>query len=489
MEPEEAVPLFDVQTSQFLSTRKNVLVTHEYSSSFTAFAVTINYIIGAGVLGLPYAFYRAGIPLTLLTLLFFFCFTVIGCWWVIEVLARAHGVVTAADSCFAHNRANPPRHRIGRVIYSYTETCELFGGPVAKWFCQLVLILYSVGCMWAFTATFASSLASVIFTYAVETEECNIYTAHSIDCDFTYYGCIALFALITIPLTLMDIAEQQSLQVALTIYRFVVFGIIAITVAVGLATHGPQHPGASDLLDLKWSGFGLMFPSAAFALNVHYNLPDALTPTKNKSHLKWIAMAAQLVSLLFYVLVGALCAVFFNPPLPLLTLNWAGYTGRDGGWGPGDAHWWAVAVRLLIILLPVVDLANVYPLVAITIGGNFEAALPKSLRAWLGPRPTRVCCRLASAVPPMILASVFGRLDTIFTITGLFAFALEYVIPPVIQWRSSRYCVARWGKNTDWTPFSGWYSHLPMIVLTLVAGIAAWIVAIVISACPSCFGV
>eukprot|EP00727_Mastigamoeba_balamuthi_P012013 m51a1_g7434 hypothetical protein (486) ;mRNA; r:51912-53707 len=451
-----------------------------YKSDFAAYSVAINYIIGAGVLGVPYAFYVAGVPLTGVTLAFFAVFLVLGCMWVIEIMSRAKGYEAVSPSV----SGSSPRYTHDFDRCSYTHFCYLWGGHAGKFFSEAIIACYCYGCLWAYVATFSSSLAMLMFEFVVGTETCDIYEeTASAACHATYYGCCGVFALIVLGLTLLDITEQQGLQVALTLYRFVAFALMLGTVGVGLAHGGPQQHADSDprgLWRLKWSGFGVMFPSAAVALNVHYNLADALAPLRNKRKSPFIAAAAQLTSLAFYVAVGASCAVFFNPPRPLVTLNWAGYTGRDGGWGEGPAHWWATAIQLAIVLFPVIDLTNVYPLVAITLSGNLAVALPESLAR------RRVLVRMMAAVLPLVLGTLVGRLDTIFTIAGMFGFAIEFVVPPVFQWLSRRACVRRWGKGSDVTPFTGTHSGPVPVWVTFAVGIAAFAFSILATACPSC---
>lgn len=169
--------------------------------------------------------------------------------------------------------------------------------------------------------------------------------------------------------------------------------------------------------------------------------------------------------------MGVVCAVFFNPPDPLITLNWLLFTGRGaGGWSAGvGSAWWAVALRMVVILFPVIDLVNVFPLVVVTLGGNIATALPI---AWPESR-RKLVSRLLAALPPLILGTAIGRLDTIFTVTGWFGFAIEFIVPTVFQWLSSRRCVRAFGAGADETPYSGFHSRPLFFWTTLAVGIAA----------------
>ena len=113
-------------------------------------------------------------------------------------------------------------------------------------------------------------------------------------------------------------------------YRFIAFGIMIITVIIAYAMNGPYEPNTLDsdwsssfsssfsqqqdstFWGFKFSGFTVMFTSTAFALTVHYNLPNSLSPVRDKTHLKRVVLLVILVAVCFYWLVGAICAMFFR---------------------------------------------------------------------------------------------------------------------------------------------------------------------------------
>ena len=538
-EEGEESPQQQQQQQQQQQNEKKPKPPHQYGA-LTAYAVTVNYIVGAGVLGLPNAFFQAGIALTWITICFFFFFSVLGCWWVVESLSRAHGVldytaaVAAADTSPAPSStpdamavamdaskdaqsadgsatlapAPAPRREPELVLQinsarhvTFFTMCELFSGNVLKIICDLLIILYCYGTLWAYVATFSSSLAALIFKYAVGGGQvCDIYVEDpSIECQGTYWGCIALFALLAIPLTLIGISEQQGLQLFLTFYRFLVFALMIITVGIGLAHGdaagsspaprlwdaggggggggggtGSSAAAAINYWGFRLSGFWMMFPTAAYSTNVHYNLPDSITPCRDKHRLRLVTALAQTTSLVFYLIIGTMCAAFFDPPQPLITLSWNAYTGCGNGWAETDVtRWWAVVVQLVVVLFPVLDLANVYPLVSLTLAGNIEPLLVHVRRRW-GRRVSLPVAKLLACVPPFIVGALFGKVDIIFTLTGLCGFFLQYVFPPVFQWISVRYIAKRWGIEKARTPASGWWSHIGWVIATLVVGFSAW---------------
>jgi len=376
---------------------------------------------------------------------------------------------------------------------------------------QTMIVLYSLGSLWAYVATVGSSVAMLGFEFFVKTEACNIYHDPSVKCQNTYLASVGAFALIAVPLSLLAIAELRVLQLILTAYRFIAFGVMLVSVAVAWSINGtytPVHSSSSfsssislssssdeeSIWAFKWAGFGLMFPSAALALNLHWNIPDVVAPCTDKKRLKMVLAASQIVSLIFYILIGGVCAIYFNPPDPLVTLNWGTYTGHDGGWGPGKQLWWAKVVELVIVCFPILNLINVYPLVAVSLASNVEALFPdveqpvehgKLFRFFFGPsadsRHRHMIIRFYCCIPPIILGALLGKLDVIFTISGMFGFILEFIVPTIFHIVSSKTLVKFFGPGSDATPFTDWSSRRFWVILTLVIGSAACSAAIAFS--------
>jgi hypothetical protein len=169
----------------------------------------------------------------------------------------------------------------------------------------------------------------------------------------------------------------------MTIYRFVAFSVMLITVIVALFYPNP-YGNAPALVD--FTGFAQIFTAGAVALNFHYNLPDIIKPVRDKKSLLKVTGASQLTAFSLYVVIGCLCAAYFRHSThPLVTLNWQSYTGIHGGWGveaadptsgSGVRVWWAYLIQMVVMLFPVFDMLSVYSLVAITLGNNVHQTIP-----------------------------------------------------------------------------------------------------------------
>eukprot|EP01105_Mastigella_eilhardi_P016408 TRINITY_DN3749_c1_g1_i1.p1 TRINITY_DN3749_c1_g1~~TRINITY_DN3749_c1_g1_i1.p1 ORF type:complete len:471 (+),score=82.40 TRINITY_DN3749_c1_g1_i1:87-1415(+) len=441
--------------------------------------MTVNFIIGIGSFGVPYAIYAGGVGLSSLTLCVCVGMLIATGIYVLEVMSRA----TAYLEYGARNiqAGDTPKQY---VKMDYAAVAAVFGGKWGQALAQIALALYCYGILWAYVASCASALASASFQFFIRSETCDIYNQPSGDCWFAYYCSVLALAVVGIPLALLEVAEQWHLQMALTAYRFLAFAVMFVTCAVNLMIGGPVN--SAPIWGFKISGFAVMFTSLAIAQTMHYNLASAVTPVRNKSRLRLVVVFAELTALFFNMAVGIVCVANFGARTePLAVLNWATYTGRAGGWGAGATLWWAYIVQAIVAFFPVLNVMSNFPLVCITLGNNTHTFLPQSVVARFGSRGTHAVCRLLAALPPLCLGFAFGRLDMIFTVTGLVGFALVYFLPCGIALASER--LMRAAKLDPWTPYSGWYSHRLVVSAVLLFGVIAFIFSVVDAVAPQIF--
>jgi hypothetical protein len=95
------------------------------------------------------------------------------------------------------------------------------------------------------------------------------------------------------------------------------------------------------------------------------------------------------------------------------------------------------------------------------------------------PYALKRLCRLLACLPPIAFALLFGKLDLIFSITGLFAFALEFIVPCLLQLTSRRMVREKYGEGSEGTIYSSFISHEPVVWTVLVLGCLAFVISIV----------
>lgn len=135
----------------------------------------------------------------------------------------------------------------------------------------------------------------------------------------------------------------------------------------------------------------------------------------------------------------------------------------------------AVLVQLVVMFFPVINVVSAFPLVTVTIGDNLVHSLPQHVQDQVPLRTLKVMCRLSVALPPLLLATVFKRLDIVFSVAGLFGFLLSLTFPTVFQLISIKYCMARWPGSWvaaytpyTWWPISNFYVAAALVALSVV---------------------
>ncbi|EQC35976.1 hypothetical protein SDRG_06718 [Saprolegnia diclina VS20] len=401
--------------------------------SVVAVALTLNFMVGTGCFGLPFAFSVAGIGLTSIFLIVGFLGALLTMNYTLEAMARSEGVLSSED---------PPVNRLTYRKTEFSTMSELFAGKAGYIVVQTVLIFYCMGTLWAYASIFASSVASVFQTFVLG-NVCDVYAANaSSGCLESYYAFMALFAVMSIVLVLMDLGDQASIQKVLSGYRLLAFGIMLSTIAFKLSVDGADaistRLAARAHWAFNWQSFGAGFGPTLLALNCQYNMPSALQPLElsHKGHARRITYVSMTMAAFCYFFLGLLGALAFDEVNPLASLMWSSFSGCGNGWSTcpsGQPTLFGSLVHLMVVMFPVVNVTSSFPMIGHTVGGNILTSLPKSITAPLGPAGARDLSRLAAVIPPLLFATIFKKLDAIFTYAGFLGFGLGLIIPAWLQ--------------------------------------------------------
>lgn len=202
-----------------------------------------------------------------------------------------------------------------------------------------------------------------------------------------------IFSVIVVPLSCFDLSEQIAAQVTMSILRFCALGALLFGTCFALVfdwehAAANQHssfrvskvdsPTPVPLLD--WQGFGVMFTTAIFSQLFQHSVPGLIRPLseENKRHIPAIFKYAVLTTASLYISTGIVCVLYFGDKVQQsVNLNFV-----DFFWG-ADVQTLSVvtfvclkAVSMTVVLFPALDTLSVFPLIAITLGNNLNAAFP-----------------------------------------------------------------------------------------------------------------
>ncbi|RHY89403.1 hypothetical protein DYB37_003294 [Aphanomyces astaci] len=400
------------------------------SSSYTplvAYSFTVNYILGVGSLGVPYALYKAGIVFGSVLLVVVSFISYVTVMWVSETTARARDL-----------DATNSKTKLLRDPFHFPEVttlCDRFLGVVGATLYQLSLLGLMYGGLLGYSQVFVNSIVSQLPS---SFESSTVVVA-------------VVFGLIVVPLScvgtavmfddrychrLLDLSEQIHVQVVMAIVRFV-----ALTTMIASAT-------VALFVDTRDSG--LLAPLAR----------------KDQPKAPSIFGYALVTTTLFYLALSLSCCYYFGPKISSsVNLNWASFS-----WGvDGDVPLWGRFLSFLVVLFPALDTLSVFPLIAITLGDNLAASL-KGRLVWLSHK--RLICRLVASLPPLVVAVVVTDLSVTLQFSGIFGIYVAFITPALLQLFSRR-------EDPRHNVYSGRFSSEGYIFAVLAFGGVALVVATV----------
>lgn len=446
-------------------------------SPLVAYAFTVNYILGVGSLGIPFAFARAGLLMGNVLVAAVTLVSFVTVMWVAEAVARAREAVRAR-----HKATQARSERAALLLEAeaalcfddfpeVTQLCATFLGRTGAAMYQLSLLGLMYGGLVGYSQVFVNSFLSQVTHIGGWT----LSSAHA----------AVVFACIVVPLSASDLTEQIHVQLAMSVVRFAALAIMIFSALYAiyadpfdgerLETPADAPPYLSTLSLVNLGGFGVMFSTGVFSQLFQHSVPGLLAPlgAKNQEKAGSIFGSTLVTTMLFYMALGSVCSLYFGTKVSSsVNLNWADFSwGFDVSEG-APTPMWTRALSMLVVIFPALDTLSVFPLISVTLGDNIAASVPRTWRMSPSARATlKVVCRFVAAVPPLLIAVFVSDLSLTLQLSGVAGVYVAFFAPALLQLSSRR-------AFPDPNIYSGWFSSDAFVYAVLVFGALAFMILV-----------
>lgn len=230
-----------------------------------------------------------------------------------------------------------------------SEMCEIFVGRWLKVVYLLVLIVHSfLTCLSYSTVTGSAWSVNLPLNFGT-LEECSSDDYfHEIlpggACLNAYRFCLLLFALVVVPISLLDLKEQAIVQFLLGILRFVTLGAIILYCLLYMIkgymvadcrdpvpTKGNVSAGwyknvstVEDMLfQFDFNGWVVSVPIFVYAVALQQGIVSLTHPVKQKNLLRSLFNTLFAVVISLYIVLGIVVSFWFRDGTnEICTLNW-----------------------------------------------------------------------------------------------------------------------------------------------------------------------
>eukprot|EP00978_Attheya_sp_CCMP212_P031462 scaffold119064_cov55-Attheya_sp.AAC.2 len=268
------------------------------------YCLSINYILGVGCLGIPYAFARAGFILCSFIIVIVTLMSYLTVMWVAETGARVeleiemneskssknpialqHASATE-ESSLLNSRADKENSNIKSIDISRYEVIDLVSyylGPMQKNLYQISLLALMYVGLLAYTQVFCAAISAVL--------------ANFLSLSSSTILPQVVFGAMVVPLSCMELEEQVAMQAIMALVRFAAIWVMIIgsTVALftdstnGNADNAPylaapdETEGCRMSYTACFSGFGVAFSTAIFSQLFQHSVPGLVRQLRGQS--------------------------------------------------------------------------------------------------------------------------------------------------------------------------------------------------------------
>lgn len=384
---------------------------------FVGLVYSLNIVVGAGFLNIPYGFKQSG---TLISSFYLIFFSILSTYLSLIFLEVIHkGCLLKHKNALKEdfNKAiteplipthasdtltgNTPHHHHAEVDDISIVFGNIFGYNFG--FAYLCFItIYFEGALLAYSSIFASSFASNVPLYHLPA--CDIYEqGFYSQCIFNYWIYLGIFAIIVIYLSIKGMKEQKTFQIIMCSLRFTIMSII-IYCGIDLISSGhtidgkPADKPDPPLINVQEAYVAM--PIIIFSLIYQLLLPSIAEIVRKREENMWkIVVLVTIIIYVFYGSLGAIMPYAINNVKEQISLNFRDYTG-----GLAEKNAWAYFVMYAIVLLPALDVVSCFPFAVISIADNWGHMI-------YGHKEKSVhvirSLTIAVAVVPISLAAIF----------------------------------------------------------------------------------
>lgn len=239
-------------------------------------------------------------------------------------------------------RVNRPNFqiRIDRK-FELAELCEIFFGVWTKYLYIIILVILLLLACWSCTTVAGSAWSTNIPFNFGSLSQCSedAFKGHLFPtdsgCKNAYRFSVLIYAVIVIPLSLLELADQKYIQILLGLLRFFTVGCIAIYCLGELIAHpqgnsgnlnGTNYNYGHELFKFNYAGWLLSIPLLTYGQILHMGIPSLTQPIRSKKWLRGFFAAVFTCTTLLYVSLGLLVSLWFKSAVQeTCTLNFVSF--------------------------------------------------------------------------------------------------------------------------------------------------------------------
>jgi len=243
---------------------------------------------------------------------------------------KQDGTKPGSNNADSINSMKPNFNLLLTRKFEQSEMSEIFFGRFMKYAYLIIFCLYMFSGTWAGATVVGSAWASNLPINFGSLQQCNEEEFHhnlipSGGCLGAYRFCIMLFAVMVIPLSLVELTEQKFLQVLLGLMRLLTFGCLIVYSVANLISqpgynpynttatfNGSYHSYSHQILKFDFDKWVLAIPIFVYAQILHQGIPSMTQPIRAKKWMKVFFGAVFTSTTLLYLSLGITMSLWFK---------------------------------------------------------------------------------------------------------------------------------------------------------------------------------